>query len=200
MTTNNGSWGVKLTVVNGLGRKSGTFWPELVVTAWQYSSSGTLIQTINVPFEIHGNWSVDLTPDSAGSRWLIRENDAYGDNWFLVSVPASGGPYNLRSLMIADSQVAQTTIRVGSGSLPLLAVGNTTVNITWQQGGVNSQMPSTSYQVYPSLEGGISVLGSLKVAVVSGSKTTTGCQLLVTNSGLVSIALGSGTVSAIALA
>lgn len=109
----------------------------------------------------------------------------YGGAWTdLVTLAAITGPAGTSPKMTAPEEPA---------SLPALAVGNNDVQLAWKQA-----MPSTAYQVFPSLSGSVAILGKLSTVVKPGSLTKTGCTVTVTNSSVLPIAIGAGTVSALA--
>lgn len=79
-------------------------------------------------------------------------------------------------------------------ALPLLAVGNTDVLVTW-----STATPSASYVVALSVEGGSTLLGKTNVSIKPGSRTTTTVTITVNNSTLLPITAGAGNIHVIAV-
>jgi hypothetical protein len=77
--------------------------------------------------------------------------------------------------------------------LPLLAVGNTDVLITWP-----SSIPTTSYTIALTVEGGSTLLGKTNLAIKPSPRTTTTVTATVNNSTLLPITAGAGNIHAIA--
>lgn len=87
-----------------------------------------------------------------------------------------------------------TNIRMAIVALPLLAVGNTDVLITWP-----SSIPLTTYTVALTIEGGSTLLGKTNVSLKPASKTATTITATINNSTLLPITAGAGNIHAIAV-
>ncbi len=90
-----------------------------------------------------------------------------------------------QQLAAINAKLDGFAIRTAIRPLPLLAIGNTTQAVTWQ-----TPFVDTNYVVVPAIEAQLSVIGSLRASVQAGSITTSGCTIVIINSGGISIAAG----------
>lgn len=67
-----------------------------------------------------------------------------------------------------------------------IGIGNTTVSVPFDQ-----TLPTTDYSAIVGFEGDTGVLGNLTAQVVAGSRTATGCQVLVRNGALISLGVNT---------
>ncbi len=93
---------------------------------------------------------------------------------------------NMSGLRTLQSDVSKLQFRLRVYTLPLLSVGNSTQAVVW-----STPMPDANYGVVCTVEGGTTILGSLKGSIQDGTITANGCTAIITNSGLVSIAAGA---------
>jgi hypothetical protein len=86
-----------------------------------------------------------------------------------------------------DSALAALTrFRTSIVSLPQLVVGSTDVAVSWA-----TPFSAADYGVVAMVEAGTNALSKLNAGLKTGTRTTSGCVITVTNSALVSIQAGN---------
>ncbi|GAB7053121.1 hypothetical protein [Catenuloplanes indicus] len=167
--------------VSGIeGRTAGDAWT--VLASWSELTGPT--PTPDAIATAVANWmsahqAVELRSNGTAIQWR-----PYGGTWTdLVQLAAITGPAATARLAAPEEPAM----------LPALQVGANEVSLSWK-----TAMPTASYQVFPSLSGSTAILGKLDVVVKPGSQTTTGCKVTVVNTSVLPIAVGAGTVSALA--
>jgi hypothetical protein len=152
-------------------------WTDLTGPPGAAPTSAAIAAAVSSWFS--ANQAVELRATATAIQWR-----AYGGTWTdLVQLAAITGPAGPTPKMTAPLEPV---------TLPALQVGANDVSLTWA-----TPMPSTSYQVFPSLSGTQALLGKLDVLVKPG-QTKTGCVVTIANTSILPISLGAGTVSALA--
>lgn len=84
--------------------------------------------------------------------------------------------------------------RIAIVPTPALAVGDTNIPIVW-----SSAIPTSTYVVQVTMEGGSGILAALDVIIQNGTRTTTGVTISVRNTTLVPIGAGAANVHVLAV-